>query len=996
MIVLKIDGTLEQQLSQYLFGLACARVQNVTLKLDTSAFTDSRQSHYALSGLAPEDAQANKTEISNAKQSGVIKEETQLFDPLIWEKVRDGFYLSGIWADFRYSETSILRLADTLNSQSEVDTQATSLLESIHSCESVALDLRQNSSEIDTPPHSYFQQAIKVMRARVPNSHLFIFCDTSDSVGEMTEGSSEYTLVETDTSGTAIQQLQLLRACKHHIVTHQSLSSLAARLTHHADGVTIAPLQTFSLDDANLLARFGKVEQPVWPSGWQVLPSLAPNTSQLELIQGGRSTGRAIRIAVWNFYEEITTDGFLFKNTEASIGADLLKPWVDLYEYGKANGLDFVTLDQITRLDEIDAVIFMDRPRPGNPRVEQVLQATSIAKYLLLYECDLIKPDNWDLEYHKGFDRIFTWNDVLADGRRYIKSNFVINRTSPYVFEVLKSAFQQRKLCCLIAGAKASNHPNELYSHRVRAIRWFEATAPQDFDLYGGGWDSANFPSYCGRVNDKLATLSHYRFSICYENAKGIPGYITEKILDCFRAGTVPVYGGAPNIAQWIPKDCYIDIGQFPTYAELYEHLRSMDATTHASYLNRIQLYLTSRESYPFSCECFVATLTQFLVFDVQTRRDEPVNPAPESGTHPKILTMTQDIHTLDVRVAEELERTVLATPDITLTSRETIAAAGHPDLIVYLGYGDELPVFKRARALWEFYLSHFQNIKAFFVRNTDTLPRGEIVSNGYDLLVGVGDNTVQQEAPGYNQTGIWSARENAGVIYKQNAVYDYLLRKYDKPFHLYFSTVTSVVDFRGLLAVLDQMPKTRCFAGQPGRLESPPALSGLSFICGTNTLLSRDMVLQLRNAYDPKHPLASLPNDIWQSSMLLDVLRTPLPFFSFIKPRTTGSNLDDVAHITRHLLADGHFHFRVKTTSAESGLAKREDIDPWIMLKIMETILDSPGAPTMNRNFAAKFLEFTGGGKPDGFPSYPDATFLRGRRDFALTDEEARILYPA
>lgn len=339
-------------------------------------------------------------------------------------------------------------------------------------------------------------------------------------------------------------------------------------------------------------------------------------------IAGGHSGGRPMRIGVWNFYEELTTDGFLFKNTNAAIGHNLLKPWCDLYAYGQAHGMHFVTLDQVTGPEELDAVIFMDRPRMDSPMVARLLNA-DIAKYLCLYETEIIKPDNWDAEFHKRFDRLFTWSDRHVDHSRYIKINSAIDPEPAYDFEALKAAFHQRKLCTLIAGAKAAQHPNELYSERLRAIHWFQVNAPQDFDLYGFGWNPVVFPSYIGAVDDKLATLARYRFAICYENARNYPGYITEKILDCFRAGVVPVYLGAPNIDQWIPPDCYIDRNDFTNEQALYAYLSAMDAETHGAYVDRIRDLLASPKIYPFTTECFITTLTSLLARDVKARRGE-------------------------------------------------------------------------------------------------------------------------------------------------------------------------------------------------------------------------------------------------------------------------------------------------------------------------------------------------------------------------------------
>ena len=105
----------------------------------------------------------------------------------------------------------------------------------------------------------------------------------------------------------------------------------------------------------------------------------------------------------------------------------------------------------------------------------------------------------------------------------------------------------------MIAGNKTvlQKTPVELYSERVKTIRWFEQQTPQDFGL---GWNMPAvlpgraawlmrtmrryiphnggknyFPSYRGQIVSKRKTMQGYRFAICYENVRDLPGYITEK-----------------------------------------------------------------------------------------------------------------------------------------------------------------------------------------------------------------------------------------------------------------------------------------------------------------------------------------------------------------------------------------------------------------------------------------------------------------------------------
>ena len=74
--------------------------------------------------------------------------------------------------------------------------------------------------------------------------------------------------------------------------------------------------------------------------------------------------------------------------------------------------------------------------------------------------------------------------------------------------------------------------------------------------------------SYKGATSNKHETLSKYKFSICFENSI-TTGYITEKIFDCFYAGTIPIYYGDPNVKESIDPDSYIDFRKFDDYKDL-------------------------------------------------------------------------------------------------------------------------------------------------------------------------------------------------------------------------------------------------------------------------------------------------------------------------------------------------------------------------------------------------------------------------------------------
>ena len=267
--------------------------------------------------------------------------------------------------------------------------------------------------------------------------------------------------------------------------------------------------------------------------------------------------------------------------------------------------------------------------------------------YLLIFESELIRPGNWNTENHKYFKKIFTWNDEFVDNKKYFKYYWPNKIPENLDFDLSKKT----KLCTMIVANKFKKHPLELYTERIKAIRWFEQNHPEDFDLYGIGWDEFRFkgilsnlnylisrfklspvihgllkfltffnrcPSYKGKVENKREVLQKYKFAICYENARGISGYITEKIFDCFFAGCVPVYWGASNVAEYIPENTFIDRRKFRTYNELYDYLKNMPNKEYGDYLAAIKNFVRSDKIYPFSAECFAETITREILKDIE------------------------------------------------------------------------------------------------------------------------------------------------------------------------------------------------------------------------------------------------------------------------------------------------------------------------------------------------------------------------------------------
>ena len=76
--------------------------------------------------------------------------------------------------------------------------------------------------------------------------------------------------------------------------------------------------------------------------------------------------------------------------------------------------------------------------------------------------------------------------------------------------------------------------------------------------------------------DSKLTAIRRYRFTLAFENST-TTDYVTEKIFQPLLVGSVPIYRGAPNVADFAPAPhSYIDAAGFSGPRELAEFLSTM------------------------------------------------------------------------------------------------------------------------------------------------------------------------------------------------------------------------------------------------------------------------------------------------------------------------------------------------------------------------------------------------------------------------------------
>ena len=79
-----------------------------------------------------------------------------------------------------------------------------------------------------------------------------------------------------------------------------------------------------------------------------------------------------------------------------------------------------------------------------------------------------------------------------------------------------------------------------------------------------------------GPVKDKIKFLSSYKFSIAMENSEG-DGYVSEKIVDSFISGTIPIYYGDYTIDEYINPKSFILIKNEENIEKKINYIKEID-----------------------------------------------------------------------------------------------------------------------------------------------------------------------------------------------------------------------------------------------------------------------------------------------------------------------------------------------------------------------------------------------------------------------------------
>ncbi len=310
----------------------------------------------------------------------------------------------------------------------------------------------------------------------------------------------------------------------------------------------------------------------------------------------------------------------LFDESDPNLNRDGgLLPYIHLKKHLESQNISVTTFDQYTSSQTSDIYWSMG--------VLQNYEELSKNENLILdcffiFEPPLVAPHLYrELpRLTKFFKRVYVHN---TEGDGYSLGGVDLSKLRklywPQPFsEVIEKSWSQTNRKKAIVMINGLHRPSgftktELYSARIQSL--VELGNHMPADLYGRGWGKLftrnalswayllNYKiimkNYHGSVISKYETYSQYDFALCFENLL-MRGYITEKIFDCFYAGVIPIYKGATDIQDYIPKNCYILFDDFQSIQELAKFLNEMPRTEKENYRQHARDFLLSTQGQTY------------------------------------------------------------------------------------------------------------------------------------------------------------------------------------------------------------------------------------------------------------------------------------------------------------------------------------------------------------------------------------------------------------
>jgi hypothetical protein len=217
----------------------------------------------------------------------------------------------------------------------------------------------------------------------------------------------------------------------------------------------------------------------------------------------------------------------------------------------------------------------------GNYRkVGMIMEPRAIKSYVY----DRIAQKNW----YSKFETILTYDKELLA----ISDTFEFYpHCGCWIQPELQRIYEKSELLSIVASDKSYTEGHTLRHSVVNLCRHLGF----NIDCFGSGYQP---------IEHKILALEKYYFTVVIENSK-LDFYFTEKLMDAFRTGTIPIYWGCPSIGDFFNLDGMIILDDL---SQLNEIIASLSPEKYNSMLEAVKENFILAEKYLIVEEWLYAT----------------------------------------------------------------------------------------------------------------------------------------------------------------------------------------------------------------------------------------------------------------------------------------------------------------------------------------------------------------------------------------------------
>lgn len=185
----------------------------------------------------------------------------------------------------------------------------------------------------------------------------------------------------------------------------------------------------------------------------------------------------------------------------------------------------------------------------------------------IFYTGENRRPENYDCHYAITFDHNFnSWHYRLPLFMIYIWALEHIHKTPYNQGYILENHIQPKTdFCSFVVSNGTCKERNDFFTK-------LNARKP----VNSAGRHLKNVDVNLDGEVAKVDYLAKHKFNICFESGSH-PGYVTEKILHAFYAGTIPIYWGSPTVSLDFNPQAFINVHAYKEIDHCIDTILAID-----------------------------------------------------------------------------------------------------------------------------------------------------------------------------------------------------------------------------------------------------------------------------------------------------------------------------------------------------------------------------------------------------------------------------------